>query len=902
MKFESFPAKNDPRWAVLGLQLTFLTLGILFWGFNRSPWQVVAIVLTSVGLDMLLHYLLRRKTLLFPLSAAITGTSLSMLTNFAHGLWLALLPPFFAVVSKHLFTVNGRHVYNPSLFGIVAALVLGGGMITPSPAYQWGGSGAVAAFVVTAALMLVRVNVYRAWLIGSFLLFYAVQVAVRAYLLQHHIPAETLFMGAFTSPAFYLFAFFMIPDPPTSPSSKKGQIGMAAVIVLVDLVLHKFQQFSTLFYAGFIFFTLRWVYLLWQSRCETHDWRAIGVQKLKTLLAVAVIALVGMGVYRSHHAFSGNDDVGFQLVQIPATQSGLHGKQGDIWERTDPKMQHIAKWLLSVGDAAAVADVNNDGLPDVFLTQPLKSEQDRAQLYLNQGGFRFEPFALPELDPYRRQPEKNGLVASATWFDMDNDGDQDLLLGIGFGKGVLLRNELKEKGQLGFTSIGEAAGIDTYQISTATNVLDYNRDGLDDLIVGNVMQRYLPDYNRPVPYSIFRLPEPEYDGDRRMFNVMHRSWHNANNADENLLFQNMGNGRFRAVPSSESGFQGKRWTMAIGAGDLNNDGLPDLYIANDFGPDELYINQNGKTFQSIRGNYAGSIGRDTYKGMNATLGDINGDGKPDIYVSNVHQKLQAEGSLLWINQSQDGQADAKMFTDEAAKRNALNEQRFGWGAAFADFNRDGRLDIAQANGMADDAYDKKETVCPDYWYWNAQIALTNPDVHGYADRWADVRGRCIFGNEANRLYLNQGEYFIDVAQQVGADYTGTSRGMIAADFDNDGDSDLLVTHMTAAPTLYRNDSQDANWLGLELVGNGTTCARNAYGSKVRVLTDSLKQQREVYANNGLAAQSERRLLFGLGKLPNQHIQVEIRWCGNPKQTQTLTLSTKQYHQIVQKVD
>ncbi len=890
---ERLPNRHDARWAVLGLQLTFLTLGTLFWGFNRSPMQIATIVGVSVSLEVLLHYFVRRKTLLFPLSATITGTSLSMLTNFSHGIWLAMLPPFFAIASKYLFTHQGRHVYNPSLFGVVAALLFSQGMITPSPAYQWGGSGLTAFFVATAALMLFVWNIRRTWLIVSFIGFYTIQLAIRAYIMRHHIPAETLFMGAFSSPAFYLFTFFMITDPPTSPDSKKGQIGMAAFIVTLDLVLHKFQTFSTLFYSGFAYFTLRWLWLVLKD-VRHVDWKTVLRDKMRTVVVLAMVWGVAFGVYRSHYAFQGADNIGFQMVEIDSQYSGLTGEQGDIWERTDPRMQHVAKWLLSVGDAGAVADVNEDGLPDVFLTQPLKAEKDRAQLWLNRGNFQFERVAIPVLDAVRHSPEQYGLIASATWFDMDNDGDQDLLLGMGFGKGMLLKNEWRETGQLHFTSIGEQAGLAEYQISVATNVLDYNRDGLDDVMVGNVMQRYLPEYAQLTPYNIFRLPEPEFEGDRRMFNVMHRSWHNANNADVNLLFQNQGNGQFRAVPESEHGFVGKRWTMAIATGDLNDDTYPDIYVANDFGPDELYINQQGQGFKQILGRLSGSMGRDTYKGMNATMGDLDNNGKPDIHVSNVHHKLQAEGSLLWMNHSRQGQADANMFTDEATRRNALNEHRFGWGATFADFNRDGLLDMAQANGMADDAYDKREAVCPDYWYWNAQIALTNPDVHGYADRWADVRGRCVFGNELNRLYLNKGNYFIDVAEHIGWTQKGTSRGMIHADFDNDGDSDVLITHMTAKPSLYRNDSQAANWLGVELVGNGKTCSRNAYGSKIT----AAGQHREVYANNGLAAQSDRRVLFGLGQSDAKTVEVRVQWCGDA-QAQVLSLKTGQYHRILQ---
>ena len=208
--------------------------------------------------------------------------------------------------------------------------------------------------------------------------------------------------------------------------------------------------------------------------------------------------------------------------------------------------------------------------------------------------------------------------------------------------------------------------------------------------------------------------------------------------------------------------------------------------------------------------------------------------------------------------------------------------------------------MVQANGMADDAYDHQHTPCPDYWYWNAQIALTNPDVHGYADRWADVRGRCIFGNEANRVYLNQGKHFVDVAEEVGLTRTGTSRGVALADFDNDGDLDVLITHMTAPPSLYRNDSQAATWLGLDLVGNSRSCNRDALGTKVTLLPahGGHAQHREVYANNGLAAQGDRRLLFGLGTDTASTARLSIRWCGRGE-PQTVELATGRYHRIQQ---
>ena len=146
--------------------------------------------------------------------------------------------------------------------------------------------------------------------------------------------------------------------------------------------------------------TLRGLWLLWQNRSQYRNPLPALKQFAKALLLTGLIGGTGWGVYRLTHAFNA-DEVTFRFSEIPYSQSGIGGTKGDIWERTDPRMQHVAKWLLSVGDAAAVADADNDGLPDVFLTQPLKSEQDRAQLFLNKGNFRFERFPLPQLDDHR---------------------------------------------------------------------------------------------------------------------------------------------------------------------------------------------------------------------------------------------------------------------------------------------------------------------------------------------------------------------------------------------------------------------------------------------------------------------------------------------------------------------
>ena len=302
-----------------------------------------------------------------------------------------------------------------------------------------------------------------------------------------------------------------------------------------------------------------------------------------------------------------------------------------------------------------------------------------------------------------------------------------------------------------------------------------------------------------------------------------------------------------------------------------------------------------------RGPLVGSVGRDTYKGMNASLGDIDNNGHTDIYVSNVHQKLQAEGSLLWMNSGDFGRDGWRALRDEATARNGLNAQRFGWGAAAGDLDRDGRMDILQANGMVDDSYDDLYDGCPDYWYWNEKIALTGPDVHGYADRWADLRGRCIFPDEANRVLLNRGNYFVDAAENVGWGERSESRGIATADFDNDGDLDVVVTHQFDTATVYRHDAViENNWLGLELRGDGASCNRDAIGTSVTIRYrhdgSEYQQVREVVASNGFSSQNDRRLLFGLGDYDGT-VDAHIRWCGGSSQTATFDAGS--YHRVEQ---
>ncbi len=909
------PKKGDPRIPFACILTAYAVLGCTTLGFNRTPVQILVTVTAGCLLDMGLHWLFCHRERMVPLSAFISMISIGLLLNYAHNYYLLFLPVFFTVISKYVFTFRGRHVFNPSLFGLVCALILGRGLYSSAPAYQWGGSWALVAFMITAACALFLFRIGRTALILSFLGFYGLQTLLRAYILRDHLPMETLILGTLTSARFYLFTFYMLPDPKTSPSGKWQQIGLSLGIVLVDLWFHTIESLNTLFYALFLVSSLRFLGLHFRAFWNQHWVHLKQAFDLPLATRVAVCGAIGVAGFTTYaqiiHPRLAISDPGFQFIEISPSVSGIDSQMSDVMNQVDPRVRHFAKWLMSVGDAIAIGDFDNDGLPDIFLTNSLKRPEDRNVLYRNLGNFRFARVEIPALHEINWHPEKYGFAAGAIFVDYDNSGAQSLLLTFAYGKNRLLKNMLPVTGKAEFVDVTNAAAIGEQSTAVAATFFDYDRDGKLDLFIGNSFSPYLPDYPKATPLNIFALPQPEYPGDRRMFHFMHESWNNAHNGGLNLLFHNSGGGRFDKVDMDAVGMPETHFTLAVGTGDLNGDGYTDLYCANDFGPDDLYLNDHGRRFVHVQGKMFGSIGKDTYKGMNVSIGDLDNRGQLDIYVSNVHVPLQAEGSLLWKTYPNRKNSFIPEFHDEATGRGLLNEGGFGWGAAMGDLNLDGWLDVVQANGMADDSADRRFSKPRNYWYAAEKVMLAPPDVHSYVDRWPDLRGYEIFGRQANRVYLSRGDetsmQYVDVASQVGLTQLWNSRGVALADLNNEGVLDMAISHQFGRLTLYHNSLHEQDratghvhhWIGLAMQGDGQRISREAVGTQVFVSYQQngrrVRQMREVQSANGFSAQGDRRLLFGLGDYDGP-VEIEVHWYG----TETVVyrnLSLDQYHAI-----
>ena len=510
----------------------------------------------------------------------------------------------------------------------------------------------------------------------------------------------------------------------------------------------------------------------------------------------------------------------------------------------DPRLDGIMNWVSSVGAAAAAADYDGDGRVDLYVTNSRKERPNF--LYRNRGDGTFEE--LGEALGVAWLNGADGASMDCVWGDYDNDGDPDLYV-VMWGRDRLLRND----GALGFVDVTEAAfsGPDGSAGSPWANGcaavwVDYDGDSWLDLYVGNYF----------APQDLWHLEHTR---------ILHDDFESARNAGRNALYRNRGDGTFEEL-GAELGVDDPGWTLGVGHGDFNNDGWPDLYCADDFGPDQLFLNTGAGGFEDVSDV---AIGRDTKKGMNVECGDYDGDGWLDVHVSNITTgEYLRECNMLW--QHRGLSAGGVPLYQDVALESGVCDGGWAWGAKFLDYDNDGDLDLVGLNGFISDGPGS-------YWYDLASWTVTGDDVAD-ALNWPPIDGRSFSGYEPARLWRNDGGRFEEVAAQAGLASVRDGRGVVAFDYDDDGDLDLYLANQGQPPELFRNDAGGAgNHLVLVLEGapeHGSN--RSAIGARVSVVTAAGVQLRELDGGNSYCGQSDRRLFFGLGGEAVAR-EVEIRW-------------------------
>jgi hypothetical protein len=506
----------------------------------------------------------------------------------------------------------------------------------------------------------------------------------------------------------------------------------------------------------------------------------------------------------------------------------------------DPKLDHIMPQVASMGASVSVVDFDRDGWQDLYVTN--SGENSRNCLFRNLADGRFEDVA-PAMGVADVNEASTGVSMGAVWGDYDNDGYEDMFL-YKWGRPELFHND----GGRGFTRATDRAGLPAWVNANTAIWLDYDRDGLLDLFVGGF---YSEDVNLWNLTTTRMMPE---------------SFEYAKNGGRKYLFRNGGDGAFEDV-TERVGIDSRRWALAASAADLRGTGYPDIFVANDYGVSELFVNDGGKQFREV-GERTG-IGFAPKSGMNAAFGDILNQGKFAIYVSNISEEgVLIQGNNLWL--PRDGTSGDDLKYDNLARDMGVEQGGWSFGAQFGDLNNDGHLDLYLTNGYV--SLEKGSS----YWYDFSKVAGGNTAIISDAANWPPMENRSLSGYEQKCLWINDGAgRFTDVAQAVGASDTHDGRAVALVDLWNRGVLDVVVANQRGPLLVYKNTVAPGNdWIGLELEGG--TSNRSAIGAQVRVYWNGGEQVQEVSGGSGFCAQNQRWLHFGLGKGASVE-KVVVRW-------------------------
>ncbi len=524
---------------------------------------------------------------------------------------------------------------------------------------------------------------------------------------------------------------------------------------------------------------------------------------------------------------------------VPPSESGVDFVN-EVEDRPD---FNIINYLYFYdGGGVAVGDVNDDGLPDLYFT----SNQGPNQLYLNRGGLRFENVT-----------DHAGVAGTADWTtgaamaDVDGDGRLDVYVSAVSGfEGRRGRNQLFiNQGDGTFVDRAEEYGLDFAGYSTQAAFFDYDADGDLDLFLLN-HSTHDEETHQPAAIRYERHPRA---GDR--------------------LYRNDGD-RFTDVSESAGIYGGPTgYGLGVVTSDLNVDGCPDVYVANDFHEhDYLYWNNCDGTFTEGMQKAAPHNSRSS---MGVDAADVNGDGLPDVVVLDM---LPNREDVLKTAAAAEEYAIYRHKVDlgyhHQFARNTLLLNRgtgrfsdvgylagieatdWSWAPLLADFDNDGRKDLFVTNGIWRRPNDE------DYLD-AASSPVMQRVLRGAGLKDLEVLERMPHVRIPNHAFRNNGSLdFADVTSEWGLDALLFSNGAAYADLDNDGDLDLIVNNVNDTASIYENRSSGRHFVGIRLRGDG----RNSfgYGAKVFVSAGGRRQLHELVATRGFQSSVDPRLHVGLG--------------------------------------
>lgn len=549
-----------------------------------------------------------------------------------------------------------------------------------------------------------------------------------------------------------------------------------------------------------------------------------------------------------------------------------------------PGLKRMAAWISSVGAGAALADIAGSGRPaDICLVDPRNNSVSVQPAPGTDG--RYHAFALPT--PAEGYDPRTIAPMGCLPADVNEDGRMDLVVYYwGRAPVVFLRNDTPELSARAFTVTDIVAGREIWNTNAAI-LADIDGDGHPDLLFGNYFREG------------DRVLDPAAAGDFEMQHSMSRA---DNSGHKRLLLwegANVGTVRYHDASDALTPEMAAGWTLALAARDLDGDlikaggaelaryrHLPEIYIANDFGPDRLLLNRSSPgapRFTLVEGTRGFTtprskvLGRDSFKGMGVDFGDVAGDGRPAIAVSNISSPYALlESHFLFVNTGDDaawtrGEAP---YRDESYGRGTWTSN-WAWDIKFADILNSGRPSLLQAIGFI-----RGDT---NRWPELQELAMGNDELLSHSRVWPRFAPKDdLSGHDHDRLFVpDERGIFHDVWPMLGLDEGTVSRGIATGDVFGDGRLAIVIARQWSPSLFLRNLSRDtgrAITIDLQVPG-AVAGTRAAIGAEARLRRSDRRIATSVVdGGSGHGGRRAPEIHFGLGQVSaNEVFDIDVVW-------------------------